>query len=622
MSNCEDQTELHLAKRRRWALAASAVVASVTMGAMVAACVVPNATPESADRNSLAWTADASAPWEAASPLGQIVSWQNPLRDQQRVQPGNVPAGKGQPGKAMKRPSAPRPQTGQQPGQQPSPGRPAPQVAQKEAGKPQPAKTADSPKTNDVKGADAARVEPPLFDKWPKPRVALFITGDQHGYIEPCGCTGLENQKGGMARRHTFLKQLRDERGWNVLPMDVGNQVQRVNRQSEIKFQVSSSALRKMGYVAIGLGSDDLRMSSQAIIQELANHSGEPDYVSANAVVFDEGLSQRFRVFTVDGTKVGVTQVIGDEFFKRVADTPEITLTPSAKALTSAVAAMKKQGVHYVVAMYHGDPDGAKKLVKAVPGVNLLVVGGSPGEPAYELEKIEGSSTRYVHVGQKGMKVAVIGLFADAKTPVRYQRVELTSEYSDSKEMIDLLGTYQEQLKDAGLRGLDIKPLIHATGNTFVGTDACKDCHTKAYEVWAKSPHAHATTSIQSPPPPRDAVARHFDPECLSCHVTGWEPQKQLPFSSGYLGVEQTPKMLQSGCENCHGPGSAHVDAETNGGAPDLQKKLRESMRLTLANDAAETHCKQCHDLDNSPDFHAAGAFLEYWKRIEHVGKD
>ena len=45
-----------------------------------------------------------------------------------------------------------------------------------------------------------------LFQDWPKPKLAFAITGQQHGYIEPCGCTGLANQKGGMARRHTLFK--------------------------------------------------------------------------------------------------------------------------------------------------------------------------------------------------------------------------------------------------------------------------------------------------------------------------------------------------------------------------------------------------------------------------------
>src|SRR5689334_17284064 len=32
---------------------------------------------------------------------------------------------------------------------------------------------------------------------WPKPDVALVFSGEQNGYLEPCGCAGLVNQKGG-----------------------------------------------------------------------------------------------------------------------------------------------------------------------------------------------------------------------------------------------------------------------------------------------------------------------------------------------------------------------------------------------------------------------------------------
>jgi hypothetical protein len=30
----------------------------------------------------------------------------------------------------------------------------------------------------------------------------------------------------------------------------------------------------------------------------------------------------------------------------------------------------------------------------------------------------------------------------------------------------------------------------------------------------------------------------------------------------------------------------------------------------------------ECHDLDNSPEFHKPGAFEKYWKQIEHKGKE
>jgi hypothetical protein len=43
-------------------------------------------------------------------------------------------------------------------------------------------------------------------------------------------------------------------------------------------------------------------------------------------------------------------------------------------------------------------------------------------------------------------------------------------------------------------------------------------------------------------------------------------------------------------------------------------------MRLTLAN--AQEKCLECHDIDNSPDFHKEGAFEKYWEQVKHYGKD
>ena len=43
-------------------------------------------------------------------------------------------------------------------------------------------------------------------------------------------------------------------------------------------------------------------------------------------------------------------------------------------------------------------------------------------------------------------------------------------------------------------------------------------------------------------------------------------------------------------------------------------------MRLPLAE--AERRCIECHDVDNSPDFHVRGAFEKYWEKVRHEGKD
>ena len=94
---------------------------------------------------------------------------------------------------------------------------------------------------NKVDNAQASE----LYAGWEKPQDVLVFTGRQFGYVEPCGCTGLELQKGGLARRHSFVLGLRD-RGWNVVAVDSGNQVRRFGRQPELKFNLTAELLATM----------------------------------------------------------------------------------------------------------------------------------------------------------------------------------------------------------------------------------------------------------------------------------------------------------------------------------------------------------------------------------------
>jgi hypothetical protein len=259
-------------------------------------------------------------------------------------------------------------------------------------------------------------------------------------------------------------------------------------------------------------------------------------------------------------------------------------------------------------------------LAKAVPNFDVVVTGGGQGEPTYQPEKIAGTKSVMVQVGTKGMYAGVIGFFTTGDKKLRYQRVPLDDRFADSPDMLELLAAYQEQLKEAGLESLGLRPVPHQQGD-FVGSQACADCHTKAFAVWEKTPHAKATDSLVHPGE-RTEIQRHFDPECLSCHVTGWNPQKFTPYKTGYESLEKSKAMHGSGCENCHGPGAAHAAAEAGEVKTTAAQlaKLRAQMRLPLAE--AERKCMECHDVDNSPDFHVKGAFEKYWEKVKHAGKD
>lgn len=456
-----------------------------------------------------------------------------------------------------------------------------------------------------------------LFVGWPKPDIAFVLTGRQNGYIEPCGCTGLVNQKGGLSRRHTFIRELAD-RGWNVVPLDVGNLVKRFGRQSAIKFNRTVTGLTKMNYQAIGLGPDDLRLPSGELIAVMA--AGESKFVSANLEIVAPEFTPLIQVMKQGGRTIGVTAILGTDEQKKLNPNDEIKWTPPTAALPAALAKLKAAKCDIHVLLAHATIEESRELAKKFPDFHLVITAGGADEPAYEPETVSGTSTWLVQVGAKGMYAGVVGVYG-AEQPFRYQRVPLDSRFKDSPDMLRLLAEYQQLLKTEGLTGLGLKPITKEKGQDFVGSKRCADCHTSAWEVYENTPHSHATDTLVHPPE-RSDVPRIHDPECISCHVTGWEPQKMVPLKSGYLGLDKTPHLAGVGCENCHGPGSAHVQAEegTSTVSDEERLNLRLAMRLPLAK--AEQKCLECHDIDNSPAFQHEGAFERYWKKIEHKGKD
>lgn len=472
-------------------------------------------------------------------------------------------------------------------------------------------------------------VKPEDYNEWDKPDVALVFTGNQHGYIEPCGCTGLTRQKGGVARRLTFLHQLQ-ERQWDVVPMDVGNQVRRFGRQAAIKMQQSAIALEKMGYEAVGFGPEDVRLGVGDLLAVAAADSPEDaTFISANVVLFDPDIMPQIKFIDRGGLKIAVT-AITDPASLVVETDGDVMVNDMRESLATAMATLEIESPDFNVLLFFGEEESAKDLVREVKGADLVVVSGGHGEPTYQATSIAGSSTRMIVTGDKGMYAGIVGLYGqqnlddqqNTSPMLKYARVPLTHEFGDAPEMRALMKDYQDQLKDVGLEGLGLLPPIpHSSGRKFVGTATCGKCHTEAMDIWESSAHAHATDSIVSPPEDRGDVARHFDPECISCHVTGWNAQEYYPYDSGYLSLAASKHLTGNGCENCHGPGAEHSAAEEEGSgvAETLRDELRIAMRLPL--DKAREKCMSCHDLDNSPDFHEPDAFEDvYWPEVEHYG--
>jgi len=464
-----------------------------------------------------------------------------------------------------------------------------------------------------------------ILADWQKPALAIVLTGEQHGYFEPCGCT--ESQLGGMSRRADLFRMLREEKAWSVTALDLGGLVKRNRQQSQIKFQTLLAAHRDLGYQAMALGPEELRFDPIYLLSQHVTDPDHPDrvlsFLSANVVLLrspELGTPMRTKLIEVNGVKVAVTAVFGKSLQSQLSSDgagKDIEITDPAEGLAKALASLRTEKRDLIVLLAQANLDETKKLARQFPDIDFILSAGGVEDPLSD-NPVHQGATMIAFAGHKAKYAGVLGFYPDREQQrLRFELVPLEEDrFRDTPKMREYMRLYQDQLRDVKLAEHEAETLAVApvSGATYVGTEVCGDCHTQAYDVWESTPHAHAYESlIHGREGVTDPISRVYDPECLACHVVGWHPQKVVPFKSGFVSATKTPLLLGVQCENCHGPGSRHVELAED----DNVEASRKDVRVTQQT-AKTTLCYSCHDLDNSPHFN----FDEYWPKVEHPGVD
>jgi hypothetical protein len=467
-----------------------------------------------------------------------------------------------------------------------------------------------------------------VFDGWDKPALTLVLSGEQHGYLEPCGCSA--TQSGGLSRRADLFRQI-DEKGWPVVGLDLGGTLKNPRQQSIVKFQTILEGLKAMHYAALALGPEELRLGPDQLLSVHLPDELVP-FLSANVVFYgtpDLGTPLRSRLVEVGGVKVGVAAILGlsykDELLPKGAtgaDQP-LTVNDPAVVLPKVIEELQAQQPDLLVLLSHARLAESQELAKKFPQFELVLSAGGPEEP--EAKPIPVDKSWVVTVGGKGKHVVGIGFYPDRpEGRLRYELIDLDKHrFKNTPRMDDLMRQYQDKLRELDLAATEL-PISHPSGAAFVGAAKCGECHTKAYNKWKTTRHAQAYESLKvGREDQRDNwISRIHDPECLACHVTGWNPQQVLRYKTGFESAEKSPHLLGQQCENCHGPGSEHVAVEEvwkkkPGPLNDKLVKWRKALHLDKQV-AQDRVCHECHDPDNSPRF----KFDEYWKKVEHPWRD
>ena len=414
--------------------------------------------------------------------------------------------------------------------------------------------------------------------------IVLLAAGDLRGEIKPCGCSP-QGQMGGLPRRLSYIEQASKQEAENILLVDLGNNFPPPSPQGQLKVDLIQEMLARFPPAAILPGPHELALGASRLAHSLP-------YLVSNDAVGHYFKAQH--TVTRAGTRIGVFGFLSPgEIYQKSQQ--RFRLVPvNAEFLNELRAQIKSLGHRRAVLLFRGSDAELEMFVRS--RIFDVIVAGNPH--ADELNQVVDrrvADTVVPQVPTKGQGVLRIELKRGALRSGDPAQVDwLTDKFADHPDARAPYQYYDDQVKKLFFAKLETMQKRKAA-SPYVGAAACRECHTAPYAIWGASRHAGAITTLEK-------VGKQFDPECLACHVVGLE-------RGGYLSKDLTPQLAGVQCENCHGPGRAHLlNPKANRTGLNPQRSAGHAAKV------GEATCRGCHVGSHSPAFD----FQKYWPRIQH----
>ncbi len=403
---------------------------------------------------------------------------------------------------------------------------------------------------------------------------------------------------GGLLRRSTFLERLRMQQD-PVLYLDLGNNFPEPSEQGSLKVRLIHEALRRMKPAAIMPGPNEWLHGLEALDPELpyllSNQSG--------ALPFLEQL-----LVKKGNKRIAVRGYLSPQLVYQNPNDGPLVLPVSEDLLGAWKKSLDKTGADFRVLLFRGNLEEMDSFQNA--GLfDMIVMGSNNDDELHQKTMVKTAFGVLPMIPTKGQGVLAGNWNEGTRLLVPHGEEILSSglgvtwlrgDIPDDEGLKPEFADYDRSVKALFFSNLD-RMEKQREESPFVGDTGCSACHIQAAEVWEKTGHGHAFETLKR-------KGKHFDPECLECHVVGLKPWRP-PFNAsaqmskweglrGFLSPELTPHLKNVQCENCHGPARGHI--------ADQRVKTPVSLPAEI--------CSDCHHGSHSPLFD----FNTYWPKIEH----
>lgn len=415
--------------------------------------------------------------------------------------------------------------------------------------------------------------------------IVLLGTTADRGELEPCGCS--QAQKGGLARRATLADSIR-ALGRPVLLVDAGDHTHPASEWDERLNQFQRRAMAEMGYDALTLGELELERGAGYVRAILDSTRVPITLANVRFRATDQPVAPASVTVTRGGTRVAVIGLLAPEL---AADSTAAAdfIVEDPVATAAALIPELRRTHQLVIVLAHLTPAAARALPEQVPGIDGVVLGHernpvAPAKLGSAVTLTSGERGQWLAYARLG--VAPGGGVADFDGGVIPLTLSQVRERPDLAAELRALHRRMNDERRAAIQAeerrlQDMRPI--AGQDRYLGDQRCARCHSDIFTQWQSTKHAHAFATLVE-------NHRDTDPECLSCHVTGFE------VAGGFHGPAPFQDMRQVQCESCHGMGTQH------------------DMTGAADPDPGVAACKRCHTPEMSPEFD----FRTYWPRIAH----
>ena len=375
------------------------------------------------------------------------------------------------------------------------------------------------------------------------PSVVILYTGGTRSHLEPCGC--YQEQSGGLPRRAYLVSEIR-KHGIPALLVDAGDIFDGTEDIDFQRCQINLKAMSMMEYDAVALNQNDRNYGDTYLIEQRAAASFP--FLGENAIY----------------TQAAVVKTV-DELSILIASTSTESELPNADVSIAL-------GTHPSEQLSNAD---------------ILI------SPERMEHRQQTDGPLWVGSTSEGKTLGFLALWinADGKLSRHHAaQLALTGDVPEDESVRQLLTDFYQKAAQSS----EHKPLFaeqrleQDPQNGYVSATACQRCHEQEYLQWSATRHAFAFETLLK-------KERYFDPNCVSCHTTGFG------YQTGFQIGDETSAFKGVQCETCHGPGKQHV------GNP-KKSNIRSGEDTSL--------CLTCHDTKHSPGFTEVVAL--HTKDVDH----